>query len=93
MPTGVLVGIFVGAILGAAIIVALLTYIFLQKRRSKQNTLRRDSVVELEKASGKMFELEGNESVLTLPRPVLELKGSALPGSVPTSMGERVELG
>lgn len=92
MSTGVLVGIFVGALLGAAIIVALITYIFLQKRRSKQNTLRRDSI-ELEKGTAKTFELEGNESVLTLPRPVVELKGPSLPGSVPTSMGERVELG
>lgn len=46
-----------------------------------------------------LCELEGNGSSATLDtlgsmnRPFVELKGSALAGSVPTSMGDRVELG
>jgi len=99
MPAGVKAAVFVGAVLGAAIIVALLTYIFLQRRRNKAKSLRRDSIELAKTGPYEVSELDGNASSATLNtlnsmnRPVVELKGSALSGSISTSMGERIELG
>lgn len=86
---GVKIGIFFGLLLGVGVIVGLLMFLILRHRQKQGKSL---FGAKKRSNSSLPFELQDNESVETLQKP-MELQGSHVEGTSETSYGSRVELG
>ena len=94
VSTGSKVGLTIGIILALTAVIGLVFFIVLLRRRKQQGRSVSWNPFRTKKRANSPlpFELQGNDSVDTLHKP-MELQGSDVAGTSETSYGRRVELG
>jgi len=93
IPTKIKIAILVGVVMGIAGIFSLATFFILRYRQKRGRSLVWNPFrLKKRPRSSLPFELQDNDSMETLPKP-MELQGSHIEGTSETSWGNRMELG